>query len=541
MLALADLLEGLLRGAVLTSLCLVLGSVVWALCVLRIPKGPPPRATGRCLALLGGGAVALALGQGLLLALKARLLSESLGRNALGDFVATAHFEAGALRVLLALAMAGAAVWLRRRPGARGQWAMLVALAGLLAIGGAWLTHASGRLENRLPLMAFTVAHQVAAAIWVGGLIQLCGLWRLTGSHPEIDARWPELVARFSRLALASVVVLVLVAIPLTWTYAGSLGGLIGTGYGSLVLIKAMLLVATLLLAAANFGAVRASAAAGLAALRSRLPSLAEAEAIVAIAILFAAAALSAQPPPADQTPAQQATFWEVVEVFRPKLPSLRTPSVEAMRRQRTAPPEGAERARDAYLWSNFSHNVAGLILLGMSLVALGGLVGRHDWRRQWPLGFVLLAAFVFMRGAANEGTWPFGTTPFWRLGTEGLQHRIAAVLVLALGALEWRARARPRPGARLPYVFPTLAALGAVLLLTHSHTAFQLKSGFLVQVTHTAMGALAALVAAARWLDLRLAGPGGRLAGVCASAAMLAIALILVFYREANVIVPTE
>ena len=33
-------------------------------------------------------------------------------------------------------------------------------------------------------------------------------------------------------------------------------------------------------------------------------------------------------------------------------------------------------------------------------------------------------------------------------------------------------------------------AAAGAVLLLTHSHAAFQSKQSFLVQVTHTTMGA---------------------------------------------------
>jgi hypothetical protein len=50
-------------------------------------------------------------------------------------------------------------------------------------------------------------------------------------------------------------------------------------------------------------------------------------------------------------------------------------------------------------------------------------------------------------------------------------------------------------------------------------------------------MGSLAALLAAARWLELRLSPPASRWAGVTVSVAMLAIALILVFYREANVV----
>ena len=89
--------------------------------------------------------------------------------------------------------------------------------------------------------------------------------------------------------------------------------------------------------------------------------------------------------------------------------------------------------------------------------------------------------------------------------------------------------------------MFPALGAAGALLLLTHSHAAFQAKSSFLVQVTHTTMGALAALLVAARWLELHLAPPAARLAGAAASAAMLMIALILVFYREANVVIPPD
>ena len=558
MLILADFLDSLLRGAVLASLSLVLGSVAWGLWILRAPSGRAPApSVRRCLGLLTTGAVALAVGQVALLGLKSHVLSVSLGRDALADFAGTQHFEAGAARALLALAMAGVggmlwwgcgaarssalarssgAAMSGRRSGAGLSWAVMAFLACLIAASGAWLTHAAGRLEHRPLLMALTVVHQVCAAVWVGGLVQLLGLWRLARRDAEIDAAWPVLVGRFSRLALVAVAALVVVSVPLTWTYTGTIGGLVGTGYGSLVLTKAMLLAATLVLAAANFGAARR---AGRGALRGRLPYLVEAEAILVVMMLFAATALSAQPPPADQSPAEQATVREVLEVFRPKIPSLHTPSVDTMRQERTVAAVGRERSREAYLWSNFSHNVAGLIVLGMSILALAGLVGRSAWSRYWPLGFVLLAAFIYLRAAANEGTWPFGTIPLWQIDAEGIQHRLAAILVLALGILEWRARSRQEAGGILPYIFPALAAAGAVLLLTHSHTAFQLKSSFLVQVTHTTMGALAGVLAAARWLDLRLARPARRIAEAAAGAALLAIALILVFYREANVILP--
>ncbi len=149
------------------------------------------------------------------------------------------------------------------------------------------------------------------------------------------------------------------------------------------------------------------------------------------------------------------------------------------------------------------------------------------------------LAGFVYLRAAANEGAWPFGATPLGAIDAEGIQHRIAAVLVLGLGLLEWRARARPDARGGLAYVFPALAAAGGILLLAHSHAAFQLKSSFLVQVTHSTMGAFAALMVTARWLELGLGAPWRRVAGIAAGASMLAIALVLVFYREANIVLP--
>jgi putative copper resistance protein D len=102
---------------------------------------------------------------------------------------------------------------------------------------------------------------------------------------------------------------------------------------------------------------------------------------------------------------------------------------------------------------------------------------------------------------------------------------------------VEWRARRHPT--GRLRYLFPLLAAVGGLLLLTHSHAAFEPRSYYLIQVTHTTMGGLAVLMACARWLELRLGPPRNRIAGAVSNLAMLLIALVLVFYQEANVVVP--
>jgi putative copper resistance protein D len=538
LLTLSDFFAGLCRGLGLLGLAVAVGGVVWGLGVLRAPgRGDvPPHAAGRCLGLVALGAAGLVAAQAAGLLLEVYVLSVTLGRNPVADLLVAPHFAAGLTRVVLALALAVAAVRLRATPGSVAGWAVAGVLAGLVVTSGAWLTHAAGRLEGREPLMLLTIAHQLAAVVWVGGLVQLGALWRLAQRDARVATAWAGLVRRFSRLAAAAVALLVVSGLPLTWTYAGSWRALFGTGYGSLVVTKAGLLIAVLLVAFVNRRAVSAGdVVESAAAPGRRLARLVEAEAIVLVIVLFAAASLSAQPPAVDQPAADTATVAEVVEVFRPKIPALHAPSLEAMRRSRAEIAAGAPRTREAYLWSNFSHNVAGLILLATSLYALAALARGTGWDRHWPLGFVALAAFVYLRAAANEGAWPFGPTALWHIDAEGLQHRMAAGLVLLLGVIEWRARARGPRGSALPYLLPVLAGAGGVLLLTHSHAAFQSKASFLVQVTHSTMGALAAVLAAARWLELRLAPPAGRWAGVVASLAMLGIALVLVFYREAN------
>ena len=226
MLFLADFLDTLLRGAVLAGASLALGGLAWQLWVVRPWRHQvPDAAVRRGLTLLGSGALVVAAGQSLFLVLKALVLSDTFGRDAFGGFVVTLHFIAAAARVLVALAVAGAVLWLRRAPDAASRWVAVAALVSLLAASGAWLTHATGRVEYRPALMALTALHQVGAAVWIGGLAQLAAYWWLSRRQPATDALWPDVVGRFSRLAMASVVVAVLTALPLTWTYTGSIGG----------------------------------------------------------------------------------------------------------------------------------------------------------------------------------------------------------------------------------------------------------------------------------------------------------------------------
>lgn len=156
-------------------------------------------------------------------------------------------------------------------------------------------------------------------------------------------------------------------------------------------------------------------------------------------------------------------------------------------------------------------------------------------------MGFIGLSIFLFFRSDAE--TWPLGPIGFWEStfgNGEVFQHRIATLLAFVLGVLEMRARTN-READRLRYLFPILCAFGGILLLTHAHAEFELKSEYLIQSTHTAMGLLAVIMASGRWLELRLADTGesyhglleGRIAGFVSILAMFLIGLILLVYRE--------
>lgn len=536
---LADFADGLLDGMLLVLLALVVGSVPFGLRVLRgrgrVPEDP---VFGRFVALTAAAALGLATCQVLQLVLKSVVLMDYLGAGAFGRFAATDQFRAAAGRAVLALVAAGAVWAVGRRPRAMGRWAVLGGLSAALLVAGAWLVHAASRLAGREWLMTLTVLHQAGAAVWVGGVLHLAAVAPLRRRFPPVRAEWPALIGRFGWLAVTGVVLLLAPGIPLAVAYLGSWEGLVGSAQGSLVLAKVMLMAAALGLGAANFRAARRARRGDAAAAEDRAPVVVEAETLLLVGLLFVAAALSAQPPAVD-TPAEHATLAEVVEVFAPKRPTLRTPSLAEKRAYESDPLAvvGGERTAVEYSWSNFSHNVAGLFLLPMSLLALAAPWTRRGWARHWPLGFVGLAVFIFLRSSASEGSWPFGETSIFEDDAEGFQHRLAALLALALGLFEWRARTAARPG-RLVYVFPILGAAGGILLLTHAHAAFELKSNYLIQVTHVAMGALAVLLAAGRWLELRLGPPAGRIAGAASGLAMLLIALILLFYREANILV---
>jgi copper resistance protein D len=123
---------------------------------------------------------------------------------------------------------------------------------------------------------------------------------------------------------------------------------------------------------------------------------------------------------------------------------------------------------------SEFNHHLAGffVILAGAFTLVAGAWTRRWSFLRfVWPSCFLLAGLFLFI--FSDTELWPFGSQSWWYGLThnlEDLQHKIFAVILLALGVLEIQRARRTFKSARLGWVFPILACTGSVMLLFHEH-----------------------------------------------------------------------
>ncbi|MGR9043895.1 MAG: copper resistance D family protein [Gammaproteobacteria bacterium] len=538
----ADFLDSLIGGVDLAFFALLIGSLFWLFFVIR-PWHQASLSNQEALTRAAAvsvviGAFALCATQLAKIGLKIWLMAATLDRWPFPAFADTIQFQAGLWRVFFAGVVAFYAFY-RLKPNAssRHEWQYTALLALPLVISGAWLVHGAGRFEDKAFLMILTVTHQIAAAIWVGGVMQLLVTWRMQSNQSIRQTSWPLLLSRFSLLGLASVGVLLLSGIPIALKYIDSLNGFIGSGYGNLLLVKIVLLAIALGFAWMNRSAVtQFMAGHDGRALFIRTPFYIEAETFVLITLLFTAASLASQPPAID-IPDLTASWSEVLNTFHPRIPRMTSPTHEALIAGEAGRVAivGQVPSEAATAWSDYNHNVSGIFLTVMSFFAmLSYSKTYHHWARYWPIGFILLGIFLFFRSDAE--TWPLGPIGFWEStfnNGEVLQHRIATLLVFMLGIMEIRARMTADADSKLPYIFPLLAAFGGLMLLTHSHVGFQAKTAFLIQVGHTLMGVFSLILACGRWLELKLDSPGKNIAGFISVFALFQIGFILMFYRE--------
>jgi len=519
-------LDVLLRGAALAGQALAVGGVCFLFLVLRAvrdgdrPGGGP--SAGTSLALIAAGAVAVALAQAGSVALHLAALADERGWP-LAEALGTAYVRAAGVRIAAGIALALAAGQARRSPSTASPRMALLVASAVLTGASAWLSHAAARLDGTRALLAVDAVHQLAASAWIGGLAHLVVAAFRSGTPP-----WPAgVLARFSALALCAVGALIAAGVGLAAIYVDGVGGLIGTSYGVMVLVKVAMLAALLALGGANFRAVRRLAA-GATVPIARVQRFVEVELGLGVIVLFAAASLTSLPPAADVV-ADRATFAEVATRFTPRWPTFRSPSIDTMPvDDREAPRTAEDRA-----WSEYNHHMAGLFVVAMGVLAMLHGLGVARWARHWPLVFLGLAGFMLVRN--DPGSWPLGPEGFWEgFGrAEVLQHRVFVVLVVGFGLFEWAVRTGRVRSPGYARVFPLLCVVGGGLLLTHSHALANVKQEFLTEVTHAPLGLLALAAGWGRWLELRLAPPDNRLPGRLWSVPFTLIGVLLLLYRE--------
>ena len=550
MAGIADFLDSLIGGFDLICFCLAIGGLFWGTFILRPwhqENGYNNELLGNTIALIYKGAFWLAAAQLFKVILKIWLMTALLDKWPFPEFASTTQFIGGIIRTFLALVLAGYCYrYLSNNPYSKSHWLMAFLVAIPMVVSGAWLVHGAGRFENQFFLMTFTVLHQVAAALWIGSIFQLVNLWILRSQQKIPGPLWPQLLRRFSPYGMAAVAAILASGLPIALQYIDTWNGLVGTGYGNLLMVKFVLLAMALGYAWLNRSAVLTYGSLGNDyALTRRVPYYIEAETFVLITLLFTAASLASQPPAID-IPSLTATWQEVLNTFNPQVPLTQSPThtdLLAGEAGRVAI-VGQVPSIAATEWSNYNHNISGIFLTSMSFFAMLSYVKQLNalkavnkylgFTQYWPMGFVLLGIFLFIRSDAE--TWPLGPIGFWEStfnNGEVLQHRIATLLVFTLGVMELRARLSKNASQSLAYAFPVLSAFGGLMLLTHSHIGFQPKSAFLIQVGHTAMGIFSLILACGRWLELKLDNPGKQVAGFVSVAALFIIGLILMFYRE--------
>jgi len=124
--------------------------------------------------------------------------------------------------------------------------------------------------------------------------------------------------------------------------------------------------------------------------------------------------------------------------------------------------------------FSEFNHRMAGVFLLAIGIVAAASKLSTRlsFLAKIWPFFFILPGLYLAIM--SDPEVWPMGTQNWievFRSNPEARQHKVFALLLLALGFFELQ-RSRAKLGKFLAtWSFPVLAISGAILLFFHPHT----------------------------------------------------------------------
>jgi copper transport protein len=153
----------------------------------------------------------------------------------------------------LGMVLAACGWWFTRRRQIEGIAAWIVVAA--VPIPFSLIAHASAQQAGRTFAVVADALHLAAASLWIGGLAMLFTVLLPGLRTIPVEDRHSVLVIaipRFSILGLIAVATLGITGFYAGWLQVGNVGALTGTGYGQALLVKLVLLVAVLAIAAIN-------------------------------------------------------------------------------------------------------------------------------------------------------------------------------------------------------------------------------------------------------------------------------------------------
>jgi copper transport protein len=317
------------RTVMFLSVMIAIGLFVLRFLVARVMPGRADQTSLRALSI----AFAVASGIGLLAI--AVYLDVSTAVDSLrsvfdvGDLVPlfrVTAFGRGYVDMLACFALfcvaGGISLYLDRPDRARRSVAELAAQTGAVLAAAAVLLipGASGHAAQTSPrgvTLSADWLHLVAGSAWLGGLVGLLVLW-FSLPAARRTAALSVVVPRFSHVALASVLALAATGAVETLDHMPTLDALWKTGYGVAILVKAGILLATLVIASGNLRktsprlvASRAEPRQGVRAV-ALLRRLVAGEAFLVAGAVFVAALLSSLAPPPPAFALQDAALAQV-------------------------------------------------------------------------------------------------------------------------------------------------------------------------------------------------------------------------------------
>ena len=153
------------------------------------------------------------------------------------------------------------------------------------------------------------------------------------------------------------------------------------------------------------------------------------------------------------------------------------------------------EGSREGKAYSEFNHHIAGMfvLLIGLSELREVLAVALLAWTRfLLPVGMLGVGTYLMIW--SDHEAWPIGSLTFVQTFVSGdweiLQHKVYAILSLAVGTIELLKRMGRLELVIWKVPLPAFAVIGGLMLFLHSHGAH--PAAHKIALHHAVMGAMA-------------------------------------------------